>query len=931
MAQIPVEFLVKRLGAILVDEAKLQGGIRRKVDEIKSELQNMRSLLKDAESRKDEDKGNESVKTWVEQVREVAYDVEDILDEFMLHFAGPHACGFWDSLEKRFNFIKRLVERHSLATRIEDIKERTRRISEAKEKYNLNKLIEGATSINADRERLRTLVGAYLAEDTDAVGIQSDIEKLKQWLVSGDETLTTILLVGMGGLGKTTLAKKAYNSHDVRTHFQCHAWVSVSKSFHPEMVLHCLLKGSYKSMNDMFPSNFNEEKDVTVLGNALREYLRKQRYVLVLDDVRGADVLNYLSFAFPNDDCGSRIVVTSRKNNITFGIENKVEKSAKVHPLKHLSPEASMDLFCRKAFLDDPARAFPPHLQKSCEELVDSCGGLPLAIVTLGVVMSKKEQSQIEWARVHDRLGSELGDNQFLDRVGNISCHSYDELPVHLKACFLYCGIFPKNYLIKVNRLIRLWVNEGFIEQKQGMTLEEVGKQYLMELINRSLLQIVEKNIKGRVKTCKMHDLLRELVVPISTQQGFSKIISENNGSSHNGSDACAVANGKIRRLSLHGANDEYLKTLSSEQERPRIRSLFVFAAPRMPSIAYKNFILVRVLDLQGASIVELPDAVGELFLLRYLNLRRTKLKKLPTSLKKLQNLQAIDIRENQIERLPNISKMKKLRYVSAYSCVDYPFTISQISGCEFPSQVCTFQDLQKLSGINATNKIVESIGNLTQLKNLAIYKVKEDQGKKLCDSIKKMKSLLSLSVSSVSEDEPLQLESLVAPPPYLEDVWLFGHLERLPPWMGCLENLMKLGLYFSKLGQNPFFSLKSLPNLLWLKLYDAFDGTELRCYTSSFRKLKTLIIMNLTNLRSIVVEEGALPNLQTLSICECPEFRRVGEGVRRLATLRLLNLNGVSHDMVKSIGKGRGKDGVSIIVQDSFRTDDGRFYKQVL
>ncbi|XP_031479835.1 disease resistance protein RPM1-like [Nymphaea colorata] len=908
MAEIAVGFLLQRLERVLADEANLSTRVHHEVNALKIELEKMRSFLTDADSRQSEDAPEQAVETWVEQVRRAAFDSEDIIDEFILHFGEPNGTGFMGSLRRVYRSITRWRERHNLQGRVMEMRETIRVISETRVNWlNLNQSREGSSSKGADLS-LRLDLPAEIAEDGAVVGIEHEIKKVKDFLVGGGKELTTILLHGGAGMGKTTLAKKAYNDYNVRSHFDCRAWVTVSKSFRPRVAIHSMLKGFYNSSKEMFPSKRKVEEDVEGMTLELNMYLKQRRYLLVLDDVWGADVLERLTCPFPSDNCGSRILVTSRDPCVVSTIERWRRERAVIPVIRNSLPaQDSMDLFCSKAFRGGIC---PPNLVDCCQKLVDKCGGWPIAIVTLAAAMSRAGQSPTEWNGVHDHLGFELGANQDFHALTKVISLSYDELPLHLKTCFLYCVIFPRDYSIKVNKLIRLWAAEGFIERRPGLAVEELGKQYLQQLIDRSLLQIVGKNDKGRVNRCKMHDLVREWVLRISSKQWFLNVISV-----YNGNEGDEGENQRSRRLSLHGAGTEYLGQFASEQLQ-RIRSFFMFGAPDCDIGVIHRFLLMRVLDLQDAPINELPNAIGGLFHLRYLNLRRTRLRRLPASIKKLHNLEALDIRDNLIERLPNISKMRMLRYVSAYSHLTDPFTLIQLSlsGCDFPSEICTCRCMRKLWGINATDKIVEAVGNLNQLKHLGIRRVKEEHGRRLCRSIERMKELLSLSISCNSEDEYLKLESLASPPPYLEDVWMFGRLKMLPSWFSQLENLKRLGLHFCKLAQNPLFSLQAqLPNLLWLKLYDAFEGRELRCYTNSFLKLETLIIMNLRNLRSIVVDEQALPSLQTLSICRCSELRRLPP---RIFLTPVLIFKDMHEDFTRNIQVERGEDMPRIIIR---------------
>ncbi|XVF30621.1 hypothetical protein REPUB_Repub16aG0074300 [Reevesia pubescens] len=171
-------------------------------------------------------------------------------------------------------------------------------------------------------------------------------------------------------------------------------------------------------------------------------------------------------------------------------------------------------LFCMKAFPSNLGQCLS-HLDSQARNLAEKCKGLPLAIVALGGLLSCKTSID-EWRIVNDNLNWELSNNLELGAVRCILLLSYYHLPYRLKQCFLYCCIFPEDFRMRRNRLIRLWVAEGFVEPNQGVTPEMVAERYLMQLICRGLLQVAERTVSGRPRICKMHDILRELAVSIS-------------------------------------------------------------------------------------------------------------------------------------------------------------------------------------------------------------------------------------------------------------------------------------------------------------------------------------------------------------------------------------------------------------------------------
>ncbi|XP_059669070.1 disease resistance protein RPM1-like [Cornus florida] len=436
----------------------------------------------------------------------------------------------------------------------------------------------------------------------------------------------------------------------------------------------------------------------------VKDFLQHQRYVIVLDDIWNIDVWEAVKRSMPNSNCGSRIIITTRFANIAAALS----VNSSIYYLQPLSPEESWTLFCKK--------------------ILKRCEGLPLAIVAIGGVLSSKDKSKtIEWELISRSLGAELESNESLKNVTKILSLSYYDLPYYLKCCFLYLSIFPEDDLIEPMRLIRLWIAEGFVEGKQGRTLEEVVESYLNELTNRGVVQIAETTTGGRVRKCRVHDLLGENILSKSRDLNFVNIIGENK----------TVLHEKVRRLSLHNACNNTLPKKSS----PHLRSLFTFRGS-LSNSSIRSFLgsakLLKVLDLRGAPIDQFPNEVVNLFHLRYLSLRSTMVDKLPRSIDKLQNLETLDLKYTNVCKLPGqILKLKQLHHLLVYRYLEItsfvPFGAKQ--GFDAPLGIGSLTSLQKLSRIRADQggSIPRELASLTQLRRLGIKGLRKEDGKFIC------------------------------------------------------------------------------------------------------------------------------------------------------------------------------------------------------
>ncbi|XP_048498226.2 disease resistance protein RPM1-like [Beta vulgaris subsp. vulgaris] len=259
------------------------------------------------------------------------------------------------------------------------------------------------------------------------------------------------------------------------------------------------------------PSLQLDTSDEHTIISKLRIHLEEKRYIVVFDDVWDSKLWEYVENALPNNKRCSAIMMTTREVDVG-GAWNDPSSGHHLYKLEPLSAKASWDLFCHKTFGNTNC---PPELEKLSWEMVGKCEGLPLALVAIAGLLSTKEKIISEWIKLYNSFGFEMGSNPHFSNTTKILLFSYSKLPYYLKPCFLYLGMFPEDYIISSNMLVRLWIAEGFIQNQRGKTVEEVAKEYLGQLINRSLIQVHEINnpterpqIRFRV-----HDIVREIVI----------------------------------------------------------------------------------------------------------------------------------------------------------------------------------------------------------------------------------------------------------------------------------------------------------------------------------------------------------------------------------------------------------------------------------
>ncbi|XP_034690528.1 disease resistance protein RPM1-like [Vitis riparia] len=847
MAEIAVTSVIDKLVSLVDEEARLLGGVHSQFEDIKTELLYIEAFLKDADAKADKGDISHGLKTWIQDLRKTAYSMEDLIDEYLLHFANPnHRHGFFGFLCKVARSIQKLKPRHEIASKIRDIKKKVGKLKETSSSYVFISSIEPrSSSSSASAPWHDQRVTSLFLDETEIVGIEPLRNELISRLVEGNPKRTVISVVGMGGLGKTTFAKKVYDNQRVVGHFDCHAWVTVSQSFKMEELLRNMTKKFYQGRKEAGPEGIDTIDEMSLIA-LIRQYLQDKRYVVVFDDVWKLDFWGFIKYVLPENGKGSRIIITTRNDEVASSC--KESSFDYIHKLQPLSPKSSWELFCKKTFQG----GCPPELEKLSLDIVKRCGGLPLAIVAIGGLLSRK-QNESEWKNFSDNLGSELESNSRLQPINTILSLSYHDLPYYLKSCFLYLTIFPEDYTIKCTKLTRLWIAEGFVKAKKGVTMEELAEEFLTELINRSLVQVSDVDLEGKIRSCHIHDLMREMILKMAEEMSFCRVLA-GEGSSFDG---------KSRRISVPNSTNNILDTIDKNSY---VRSIFLFNSEMIfTSTLASKCKLVKVLDFKDAPLESVPEDLGNLFHLKFLSLRKTKVKMLPKSI-------GVHVKEG--------------------------------IGC--------LEDLQKLCFVegNQGTDVIKELGKLRQLRKLGITKLTRENGQPLCASIMKMNHLKSLSISSSTEDEILDLQHVSDPPPCLSRLELYGRLDKLPDWISKLKSLVKLGLWKSRLSHDPMGVLGAqLPNLLELELLQTHAVEQLCFEAIGFQKLKVLRICDLIELKKVKIENGALPQVEELEIGPSPQLEEVPHGIYYLRKLKTLAFRDMQEEFELSMLPYRGRN----------------------
>ncbi|KAK4394741.1 putative late blight resistance proteinR1A-10 [Sesamum angolense] len=336
------------------------------------------------------------------------------------------------------------------------------------------------------------------------IGFDEHLLRVMDELTRDESNLQILPLVGMGGTGKTTLARNIFDHPYVVHHFDKRIWFTISQDYSVHEILVCLL-------------NNGKDKEVSEtsaeLGERLYKSLFGQRYIIIMDDVWNIKAWDALKLFFPNNRNGSRVIMTTRLANVANSLG-----SQKPYLMDFLDEDKSWNLFCLKAFAKEGCPY--PELEEIGKDIAKACRGLPLAIVVIGGLLANSNMEQEYWKYFAKNVSSFVNSEDD-EHCLKILALSYQNLPMHLKACFLYMRVFREDDKIKVSRLIKLWIGEGFLKPKRGKILEEVAKEYLKNLVDRNLVLIREWTVRGKPRVCGIHDLLRDLCLKEADKEHF--------------------------------------------------------------------------------------------------------------------------------------------------------------------------------------------------------------------------------------------------------------------------------------------------------------------------------------------------------------------------------------------------------------------------
>ncbi|XP_064987230.1 putative disease resistance protein RGA3 [Musa acuminata AAA Group] len=901
-------------------------GVKKEIKTLQEKLEMIKCYLESAERKSSGDPG---IEAWVRKLKDIMYDADDIIDLCMMDGGKLLEAGGSASASRvsfPFSFVSSCFRctkyRHEIAGEIEAINGRLKQIAEDTSILS-NLQSSGSHQPQPEKPTVRETSPLEVEEDIVGEQIEEVADDLINHMLENTEQKCRVFgIVGMGGIGKTTLASKIYNDGRIKANFPIQKWLYISKDYSEIKLLRKLIR----SAGDETKAESFEEDSRAELEPKLASLLTKNIF-LVLDDVWSPNVWTHFLRKPLSKGAGSSTIFVTTRNEIVL----KGMKATYTRQAEKMDENSGWILLGKTVFEaggEDDMRT----LEEVGRKIVRKCDGLPLAIKAIAGVLISKDRSTAEWEQVLEN--DAWSTNRQIDEEVPRALHlSYEDLPSHLKQCFLYCSFF----IWKFNHykdIIRFWVAEGLIVEAGGRLMEDVAEEYYWELVSRNLLQLDPSFINRSV--FRMHDHLRALATYLIKEEGLSITV---------GQRLDIKANAKIRRLLISNMG---IKLVLSDHiiEKKYLRTLVIRDSHL--TITIEDNVLeglpnLRVLDLCNTSVERIPNCIGDLLHLRYLDLDGTKIHEIPESIGCLVNLQTLNISEcKHLYKLPmTITRLYNLRSLRVE---DTPLT-------HVPKGIGKLININRLEGFvighdNPTNEVdetgcrLEELQHLSKLRYLSIYRL--ERAVTAASALAEKRSLRELILSwmppedgedgdatdsgddrratTLRKEEQIQMRAEkicneLSPPSSLRTLFIKQFPGRqFPNWMmssslgESLPNLQYLYLLvFPSCTELP--PLGMLPLLKSLKIIGAKAvmaiGPEFLGHsfpgTCAFPKLEYLEINGMPNWEEwslCGVEEGGhrthlklFPNLTMCALHNCPKLRALPEGLSYATNLKELHI----------------------------------------
>ncbi|XP_012482818.1 probable disease resistance RPP8-like protein 2 [Gossypium raimondii] len=878
---VSVFSVIRKIEDLLMEEPEVLKGIREDFDRMGSALRSMKSFLIGIGLRENKF----TIRFWVAEIKDVVYDAEDVIHTFLRKTTVCFLEERW-IIRKTKSKISEIIDKITYLTR---------------------KLEEIGVEESIGGESQRQQLSHYYHP---IVGMDDQIADLVSTLLQDYRDFRVISICGMVGSGKTTLAKAVYNHKQVRYNFVGHAWVYVSYPWKRNKIWEDICYGL--GIFGVKDSKYSDEE----LAKKLYKFLKDNTCIVVLDDIRTVEVWDSIKPAFPvncETQSLSKILITSSN----WELSAHAARVGYLYDMKMLTYKQSINILRNIAFSETDSGEQYSAKKKLAVEILGYCCRLPSAIVVMGGILATKRSTE-EWEMLLNHVKSNLSSIS----LPAILALAYDDLPYHLKPCFLYLNQFPEGYMISIGKLIQLWVAEGILSNDKGESIEDIAESYIIELAKRCMVQVGEGEVNMKFKTCYLHDVYRDLCLSKASQEEFA-LIPENPFSL-----PYMMVSRRVRRVAMH----EYIPIQSLRNLKLTSLLFFNKLYPEEPSISislqetaeiylredkrwistlwilfklmwrfrrilnylFNNFKLLRILDLEGAEIYmegEFLRDIGKLIRLRYLSLKGTTcFSKLSRSIGNLKRLQTLDLRMNEEfpVQIPNvICKMEMLMYLY----------LPMVCDSKTKLRLNTLRNLRTLENFNSKNCYVEDLGCMTNLMELGITRFfcRDD-----CEVnsgsnppvIIASEHLRSLSVSRPENIDFNLLAYLISTCVHVSELSLTCSIGEFLPACQFPYQITFMSLSETELRTDPMPTLGKLPNLKILELQKAaFIGEEFHCSTEGFPELYSLKLSSISTVKHWIVDNSSMPKLRHLDIIDCKSLEMLPVGLMFITTLEELKI----------------------------------------
>ncbi|PIN20016.1 Apoptotic ATPase [Handroanthus impetiginosus] len=851
MADLAVDFLLQNLQRLQIYHPDLIRDAENHLEMLENNLRLFKAFLKDSTKKL---RKYESVRELARQIRDVVFEAEDTIDAFVSQAAESKTKNYFlrafQAPAEKILAIAKDVE--SVGLKVRDI-------------YGDRSTIDFA-GVHINDDELEE--GPLVRKHKNVVGVEDEAEKIIGYLREKTDELDIISIIGMPGLGKTTLAAKVFRDPAIEYEFRTRIWVSVSADFEPKNVFLDILREFTNLTEDMYRKS-NEE-----LARLIAFYLGSRgHFLIVMDDVWTPDDWDKIQIALPKSNNMGKVLITSRN----YEVARASNRNRVPHKLRFLKPDESWLLLLFEVFGKPEC---PPELEGLTKVISGQCDGLPLAIVVVGGILVRKilasdgiTAMKDKWRKVSRSLSMYLNEDP-VGRMEKVISLNYDGMPYHLRMCLLYLRMFPEDFEIPVWKLIRMWMAEGFVQQKAGLGLEEVAESYLEDLISRNMVIADKRNVNGRVKTCRSHDMILDFCKYEAGKQG-ENFLQEMKKLIDGGFEPPISELQRYRRLCIHS---NVLNFISSKPFGPRVRSFVCFSRDEiiMPieniSDIPTAFKLVRVLDVNPIKFNRIPSELYHLVHLRYVALSFINVAILPAAFSKLWNLETLIFftTSRTLEVKADIWEMIHLRHLKTNASATLHKKGKSNEGGE------NLQTLGTISPESCTEEVFDRACNLKKLSIRGQLALILDGQEGSFHSFHKLDQLEKLKL----------LNDIFSGPPSK------GKLSVLPPPNKFPPRLRSLTLSDTFLDWSQMSILGLLENLEILKLrHKSFMGKYWETADGGFRRLETLHIERV-NLVSWVASSHHFPRLRHLHLRNCDELRELPPGLADIPSLHLLELH---------------------------------------